>query len=77
MKLIFGLDLDDRCEPRPATAEGGVFYFGKNGLLACLEAFLGLSGHPDDIEYLRIEQYRQALIGLLATVLGQHHSQYT
>jgi hypothetical protein len=26
---------------------------------------------------LRIEQYRQALIGLLATVLGQHHSQYT
>lgn len=68
MKLIFGLDLDDRCEPRPATAEGGVFYCGKNGLLASLEAFLGLSGHPDDIEYLRIEQYRQALISLQSSV---------
>lgn len=61
MKLIFGLELDDLPLPRPAT-EGGVHYCGKNGLLQLLESYFGLDGHPEDIEYLRVEQYRQALI---------------
>lgn len=68
MKLIFGLHLDERHEPRPATAEGGTYYCGRIHLLATLETYLGLSGHPDDIEYLRIEQYRQALIRWQSTV---------
>ena len=62
MKLIFGLEIDDLSLPRPAT-EGGVHYCGKKSLLHLLESCLGLDGYPDDIEYLRIEQYRQALLG--------------
>ncbi|TAK43147.1 MAG: hypothetical protein EPO28_06380 [Saprospiraceae bacterium] len=61
MKLIFGLELDDLHLPGFSAAEGGVHYCGHKGLLHLLETHLGLSGHPDDIEYLRIEQYRQAL----------------
>jgi PD-(D/E)XK nuclease superfamily protein len=61
MKLIFGLELDDLHLHRFTKAEGGVHYCGRKGLLHLLETHLGLSGYPDDIEYLRIEQYRQAL----------------
>jgi hypothetical protein len=31
-------------------------------LLALLETWFGLGGHADDIDYLRVEQYRQALL---------------
>lgn len=65
MHLFFGLELDDLSLPRP-TLEGGVHYCGKKGLLQLLEAYLGLDGHPEDIEYLRVEQYRQAVIRLLS-----------
>ena len=34
-------------------------------MLHLLESYLGLSGHPNNIDYLRIEQYRQALKALL------------
>ncbi|MBK8562280.1 MAG: PD-(D/E)XK nuclease family protein [Saprospiraceae bacterium] len=60
MKLIFGLQLDNESLPRPA-AEAGVHYVGPNKLLALFELWFGLGGHPDDIEYLRVEQFRQAL----------------
>jgi RecB family exonuclease len=60
VKLIFGLYLDNESLPRPA-AEAGVHYVGPNKLLALLELWLGLGGHPNDIEYLRVEQFRQAL----------------
>ena len=61
MTLLFGLELDDLTLPRPDT-EGGVHYCGRKSLLSLLESYLGLDGHPDNIDYLRIEQYRQAVI---------------
>ncbi|MCC6724022.1 MAG: PD-(D/E)XK nuclease family protein [Saprospiraceae bacterium] len=65
MKLIFGLQLDNDSLPRPET-EAGVHYTGPKGLLALIESWLGLGGHSNDIDYLRVEQYRQALIKHLA-----------
>ncbi|MCF8245411.1 MAG: PD-(D/E)XK nuclease family protein [Saprospiraceae bacterium] len=65
MKLIFGLQLDNPSLPRPDT-EAGVHYVGPKGLLALFETWHGLGGHPNDIDYLRTEQYRQALLIHLA-----------
>lgn len=61
MIIYFGLELDDLVYPQAKTTEGGVHYFGPQGLLYMLESHLGLIGHPADNEYLRVEQYRQAL----------------
>lgn len=61
MEIYFGLELDDLVLPKPSRFEGGVHYFGPQGLLYMLESHLGLIGHPADNEYLRVEQYRQAL----------------
>jgi len=61
MLLYFGLELDDLCHPIPYQATGGVHYAGTKGLIHTLEIRLGLGGYPTDNEYLRIEQYRQAL----------------
>lgn len=65
MRIYFGLSFDDLVYPLPTTTTGGVRYVGPQGLLHLLEAYLGLSGHPNNIEFLRIEQYRQALGALL------------
>ncbi len=61
MKLIFGLQLDNPPQPRP-QAEAGNHYVGPKGLLSLFETWFGLGGHPNDIDYLRVEQYRQALL---------------
>lgn len=61
MKIYFGLQLDDLVYPKSETTIGNTNYLGKQGLLVCLESHLGLSGHPNNNEHLRIEQYRQAL----------------
>jgi hypothetical protein len=60
VKLIFGLQLDNESLPKP-MAEAGVHYAGPNKLLTLFELWLGLGGHPNDIEYMRVEQFRQAL----------------
>ncbi|MBI1226565.1 MAG: hypothetical protein GC192_15135 [Bacteroidetes bacterium] len=65
MKLIFGLQLDNQTLPAPQTL-AGEHYVGPNGLLTLFETWYGLGGHPNDIDYLRIEQYRQALLENLA-----------
>ncbi len=62
MKIIFGLELDDLVIPRTNEIQGGIHYFGPKGLLFMLESHLGLIGHPVNNEYLRIEQYRQAIL---------------
>ncbi len=62
MKLIFGLHLDDLIVPLSSDLEGGVYYCGPKKLLSVVETFLGLAGNEDNIEYLRIEHYRQALL---------------
>ncbi|MFK7771922.1 MAG: PD-(D/E)XK nuclease family protein [Saprospiraceae bacterium] len=61
MTIYFGLQLDDLVFPKSETTIGNTTYLGKQGLLHCLELHLGLSGHPNNNEHLRIEQYRQAL----------------
>lgn len=61
MKVYFGMALDDVAFPLPERATGGVQHLGPQGILFFLESRLGLLGHPSDDEYLRIEQYRQAI----------------
>lgn len=62
MKLIFGLHLDELTAPRSAKPEMGIHYCGPKKLLALLETHFGLLGHADDIDFLRVEQYRQAIL---------------
>ena len=61
MELIFGLQLDTQVFPKPIPGKHGCRVVGPNGLLQILESYLGLSGHPNDEEHLRIVQYRSAL----------------
>ncbi len=61
MTIYFGLAFDEIPYPMPEQCTGGISYLGPQQLLLLLESHLGLSGHPPDNEYLRIEQYRQAL----------------
>lgn len=61
MEIFFGLGLDDAVYPLPSQSVGGWDYCGPQKLLLVLESHLGIIGHPPENEYLRIEQYRQAL----------------
>lgn len=61
MTIYFGLALDDIVFPKPQQTEGALHFLGPQGLLYTLESHFGLIGHPPENEYLRIEQYRQAL----------------
>ncbi len=61
MLLYFGLALDEEPWQVQLAPREGIFYVGSQGLLNVLEAHLGLSGAQPLDEYLRIEQYRQAL----------------
>ncbi len=58
--LFFGLNYDNCVFPRPDT-EGGHLYLGVKSLLRWFEMHLGLSGHTERIEHIRVEQYRQAM----------------
>ncbi|HMQ46546.1 MAG TPA: PD-(D/E)XK nuclease family protein [Saprospiraceae bacterium] len=60
--IYFGLEFDSGCLPLPEHSTGGTHYVGPNGLLRFLEIHLGLPGYSSNDEYLRIEQYRQALL---------------
>jgi hypothetical protein len=59
MKIYFGLELDQLIYPEQPT--GGYWYCGPKKLLTFLETHLGLVGHPTNNDFLRIEQFRQAL----------------
>ena len=61
MQVFFGMALDDVAFPMPESSTGGIQYLGPQGILYFLESHLGLLGHPPNDEYLRIEQYRQAI----------------
>ena len=58
--IFFGLNYDSGVFPRPDT-EGGHFYLGPKSLLRWFEMHLGLAGHTERIEHIRVEQYRQAM----------------
>ena len=62
MILHFGLRLDDNFLPYAPDRRHGVYHLGPRGLMQELEAHLGLAGHKNNLEYLRIEQYRQACL---------------
>ena len=70
MKLIFGMSLDEQPLPMPAADSGGLLHCGPQGLLQTLESQLGLAGQPKDNDYLRIEEYRQALRLYLEAATG-------
>ncbi len=60
-KLYFGNDFDGPvCTPFPAFRSGEL-YAGPKKLLHWFEHQLGLTGRPENTDYLRIELYRQAL----------------
>lgn len=61
LKIIFGLELEDKVFPYGDKTEGGTHYHGPKGLLLLLESHFGLIGFSEKIDYLRIAQYRQAL----------------
>lgn len=62
--IHFGYDFDGPVYLSPPGLRAGEYFAGPQKLLAWLEHQLGLSGHPENTDYLRIELYRQAL--------GQH-----
>lgn len=65
MTIYFGLALDESSYPQRESTCGGLQYLGPQKFLLLLEAQLGLSRNPANIDYLRIEQFRQALIKFL------------
>ncbi|MEI6408355.1 MAG: PD-(D/E)XK nuclease family protein [Bacteroidota bacterium] len=67
MTIHFGLDFDGNVHPTTAPDAAGNLYAGPHRLLQWLEHQLGLSGFPNNTEYLRIELYRQTLGALLET----------
>ncbi len=62
MHITFGLSLDAATLPSATLPEAGRLWLGPRGLLLLLEERLGLSHLPVDIDFLRIEQYRQLLL---------------
>ncbi|MFT4759771.1 MAG: ATP-dependent helicase/nuclease subunit B [Paraglaciecola sp.] len=76
MQIYFGLELDDLVLPQPAKIQGGTHYVGSNGLLTMLETHLGLTVLPANNEYLRIEQYRQAIMRHSADCEAENTSFY-
>ncbi len=66
MTIYFGLELDEGAFLSKKETSFGTMICGPNQLLSLLESQLGLTGHPNDVDYLRIEQYRQAILNYLA-----------
>ncbi len=62
MTIYFGNALDDNCMPAATESSFGVHYFGPQKLVHFLSTLLGLPKPSSGVEYLRLEQYRQALI---------------
>ena len=67
MELHLGLEFDNLVFIPPAAFQSGVVYAGPKRLLQWLENQTGLTGHPENTDYLRIELYRQALLQWIET----------
>lgn len=61
MEAIVGLAFDDPEVLRPNRIRGGTHYLGPRRLLQLLEVYLGFQEPLEEIDYLRVEQYRQLL----------------
>lgn len=68
MLLIFGLSLDRSSILHDTEAEGGVWYVGPQRFIQLFEGYLGLGANVPNVDYLRVEQFRQ----LLQADLAQH-----
>jgi len=60
--IHLGLDFDNLVYNARGADSSGVVYAGPKKLVLWLETQVGLSGYPENTEYLRIELYRQALL---------------
>ncbi len=67
MQIHLSPHFDNIVYSAPDTVRAGVLFAGAKKLLAWLEGQLGLSGCPENTDYLRIELYRQALLEWLET----------
>ena len=61
MLLFFGLEFDDQVYPS-TTEQTTTMYLGPKRLLQWLETQFGLVGYANNNDYLRVEQYRQAIV---------------
>ena len=71
MKIIFGLSLDRPICPLPEWVGEGVHIMGPRKLLLLMEGYLGLQQVVRETEYLRVEEYRQALRAYVETTAGE------
>ena len=71
--LHFGNEFDGPVFSKQTGLRTGELYAGAKKLLSWLENQLGLSGYPDNTDYLRIELYRQALGQHLMETSAQAH----
>ncbi|MCC7507331.1 MAG: PD-(D/E)XK nuclease family protein [Saprospiraceae bacterium] len=61
MTLHFGLEFDGNVHAQISPTLAGEYWLGPAKLLLWMEERLGLSGYPNNTDYLRIELYRQSL----------------
>lgn len=65
MIIYFGLGLDKLVHPiflqKEEDLVEGIEYCGPYNLLGLLETQMGITSNPEDVEFIRIEQYRQQL----------------
>lgn len=62
IQLHLGYDFDTPLTVPQEPSRAGQLFLGPKKLLQWLESRLGLSGYPENTDYLRIELYRQALL---------------
>ncbi len=65
MTIYFGMELDEGAYLTDPTHSKNYLIAGPKNLLSFFEKHLGLIGHENNIDYLRIEQYRQVAITYL------------
>ena len=79
MHIVFGLALDQPHAPLSPRPLANTWYLGPQQCLRRLEANCGLAAPPNNIDNLRIEQYRQVLLAYLANadIYPFFHSSFT
>ena len=70
MKIFFGLSLDHPVCPLPEWIGSGVVCVGPRKFLQLLEGFVGHRHEEKEVDYLRVEEYRQALREYMSNLNG-------
>lgn len=66
MTIYFGMELDEGAYLTNPTHSKNYLIAGPKNLLSFFEKHLGFIGHENNIDYLRIEQYRQVAMSFLS-----------